>query len=92
MCVSAAQIVYAFIMMPSTLPRSYVRFISKHGAKEAWVWKAVQVCGAGAGGDVCSRHGAQKVWVWKAVQACGKPAASVGSQRKAVCMRVGGFE
>jgi hypothetical protein len=43
MCAAAAQIIYSFIMMPSTLPRSYVRFITRHAAKEPWVWKALQV-------------------------------------------------
>jgi len=43
MCLSASQIIYSFIMMPSTLPSSYVRFLNKAAAKEPWVWKAVQV-------------------------------------------------
>ena len=43
MCLSASQIIYSFIMMPSTLPPSYVRFLNKAAAKEPWVWKAVQV-------------------------------------------------
>ncbi|KAG1660912.1 hypothetical protein FOA52_007952 [Chlamydomonas sp. UWO 241] len=42
MCAAASQIVYSFLMMPSTLPRSYVRFISKQSGKEPWVWKGVQ--------------------------------------------------
>ena len=44
MCLSASQIIYSFIMMPSTLPPSYIRFLNKQAAKEPWVWKAVQVC------------------------------------------------
>jgi hypothetical protein len=43
MCVAASQIVYAFIMMPQTLPPSYVRFIRKQGAKELYVWRGVRV-------------------------------------------------
>ena len=43
MCLSASQIIYSFIMMPSTLPPSYIRFLNKQAAKEPWVWKAVQV-------------------------------------------------
>ena len=43
MCISASQIIYSFIMMPSSLPSSYVRFLNKAAAKEPWVWKAVQV-------------------------------------------------
>ena len=47
MCLSASQIIYSFIMMPSTLPPSYIRFLNKQAAKDPWVWKAVQVwtCG-----------------------------------------------
>ena len=44
MCLSASQIIYSFIMMPSSLPPSYVRFLNKHAAKELWVWRAVKVC------------------------------------------------
>ena len=42
MCLSASQIIYSFVMMPLTLPPSYVRFLNKAAAKEPWVWKAVQ--------------------------------------------------
>lgn len=38
-----SQIIYAFIMMPHTLPASYVRFIRKQGAKELYVWQGVRV-------------------------------------------------
>jgi len=31
MCVSATQLLYSWIVMPSTLPLSYVRFLNKHG-------------------------------------------------------------
>lgn len=34
---------YAFIMMPHTLPQSYVRWIRKQGAKELYVWQGVRV-------------------------------------------------
>eukprot|EP00882_Tetradesmus_deserticola_P032967 GHRQ01037618.1.p1 GENE.GHRQ01037618.1~~GHRQ01037618.1.p1 ORF type:complete len:217 (+),score=70.64 GHRQ01037618.1:327-977(+) len=44
MCCAASQIVYAFIMMPQTLPSSYVRFIRKQGAKELYVWRGIRVC------------------------------------------------
>jgi hypothetical protein len=43
MCGAASQIVYAFIMMPQTLPPSYVRFIRKQGAKELYVWRGIRV-------------------------------------------------
>lgn len=43
MCCAASQIVYAFIMMPQTLPPSYVRFIRKQGAKELYVWRGIRV-------------------------------------------------
>lgn len=42
MCGAASQIVYAFIMMPQTLPPSYVRFIRKQGAKELYVWRGIR--------------------------------------------------
>eukprot|EP00798_Chlamydomonas_sp_ICE-L_P004119 gene4119-14223_t len=42
MCASASQILYSFIMMPSTLPPSYIKFLNKHAGKELWVWKAVR--------------------------------------------------
>lgn len=43
-CGSAgSQIIFAFIMMPHTLPQSYVRWIRKQGAKELYVWQGVRV-------------------------------------------------
>ncbi|KAF6263624.1 hypothetical protein COO60DRAFT_378802 [Scenedesmus sp. NREL 46B-D3] len=42
MCCAASQIVYAFLMMPQTLPSSYVRFIRKQGAKELYVWRGIR--------------------------------------------------
>jgi hypothetical protein len=40
---AGSQIIYAFIMMPHTLPQSYVRWIRKQGAKELYVWQGVRV-------------------------------------------------
>eukprot|EP00878_Enallax_costatus_P025529 GHUV01027316.1.p1 GENE.GHUV01027316.1~~GHUV01027316.1.p1 ORF type:complete len:501 (+),score=122.52 GHUV01027316.1:63-1565(+) len=42
MCAACSQIIYAFIMMPQTLPASYVRFIRKQGAKELYVWQGIR--------------------------------------------------
>jgi hypothetical protein len=42
---AGSQIIYAFIMMPHTLPQSYVRWIRKQGAKELYVWQGVRVSG-----------------------------------------------
>jgi hypothetical protein len=44
-CASPGQVVYAFLMMPQTLPASYVRFFRRQGAKELYVWQAVRVRG-----------------------------------------------
>lgn len=43
MCAACSQIIYAFIMMPQTLPTSYVRFIRKQGAKDLYVWQGIRV-------------------------------------------------
>ncbi|GAX83428.1 hypothetical protein CEUSTIGMA_g10853.t1 [Chlamydomonas eustigma] len=42
MCLSTSQIIYSFVMMPSTLPRSYIRFLTKQAAADSWVIKAMQ--------------------------------------------------
>ncbi|KAG2452403.1 hypothetical protein HYH02_002646 [Chlamydomonas schloesseri] len=42
MCAAASQILYSFIMEPSTLPPSYVRFITRMGGKEPFVWAAIR--------------------------------------------------
>eukprot|EP00898_Chlorokybus_atmophyticus_P001311 jgi/Chlat1/2180/Chrsp17S02753 len=34
MCLSSAQILYAWILQPSTLPPSYISFLNKHGGKD----------------------------------------------------------
>lgn len=47
MCAACSQIIYAFIMMPQTLPVSYVRFIRKQGAKELYVWQGIRVSSTG---------------------------------------------
>ncbi|KAF8072623.1 hypothetical protein HT031_000283 [Scenedesmus sp. PABB004] len=60
MCAACAQIIYAFIMMPTTLPASYVRFIRKQGAKELHVWQGIRVRrrrSARAGGGAHARRG-----------------------------------
>ncbi|MEW5320344.1 MAG: hypothetical protein WDW38_011423 [Sanguina aurantia] len=42
MCLASSQILYSFIMMPTTLPAAYVHFITKQGNKGEYVWRAIQ--------------------------------------------------
>ena len=42
MCLSASVILYCFIMQPEALPRSYVRWITRQGGVEPWVWQAIR--------------------------------------------------
>ena len=44
MCVATSQIGYSWIMRPSTLPSSYVRFLNRHGGAPLSSYKAVRVC------------------------------------------------
>ena len=48
MCLSTCQFGYSWIVMPSTLPPSYVRFLNKHGGKEMYVLEAIR--------EMCHRH------------------------------------
>ena len=51
MCLSTCQFGYSWIVMPSTLPASYVRFLNKHGGKEMYVLDAIrELCGRSAAG------------------------------------------
>jgi hypothetical protein len=49
MCVATSQILYSFIMAPSTLPHTYVRFITRMGGKDPSVWAAIRVRRPGRG-------------------------------------------
>jgi hypothetical protein len=49
MCAASSQILYSFLMMPQTLPPSYVRFIQRVLGKDRALIDAFQVCGGGAG-------------------------------------------
>lgn len=42
MCVATAQLGYSWIVLPSTLPVSYVRFLNKHGGKDLVYLDAVR--------------------------------------------------
>jgi hypothetical protein len=42
MCLACSQILYAFIMEPSSLPPSYVRFILRQGDKDPRVWAGIR--------------------------------------------------
>ena len=48
MCLSTCQFGYSWILLPSTLPSSYVRFLNKHGGKDMWVLEAIR--------EMCSRR------------------------------------
>ena len=43
MCLSGSQILYSYIMMPHTMPKSYRHFLARHTGREAYVWKTVKV-------------------------------------------------
>lgn len=42
MCLSTSQICYSWIALPQTLPRSYVRFLDRHGGKTPLVYDAIR--------------------------------------------------
>lgn len=48
MCISTAQLGYSWIVLPSTLPASYVRFLNKHGGKDIVYLNAVR--------EMCQRY------------------------------------
>lgn len=43
MCIASAQILYSFVVVPKTMPRSYVNFITRHALKPRYVWEAIRV-------------------------------------------------
>lgn len=43
MCLATSQITYSWIMMPHTLPKSYVKFLNKHGGRQQWHYDAAKV-------------------------------------------------
>ena len=42
MCLAVAQLGYSWMVTPQTLPRSYVRFLNKHGGKPEYMYAAVR--------------------------------------------------
>ncbi|GAB4819141.1 hypothetical protein N2152v2_006187 [Parachlorella kessleri] len=42
MCLSAAQIVYSWIVLPQTFPPSYSRFLNKHGGREPYAYEGLR--------------------------------------------------
>lgn len=42
MCLSSCQLLYSWIVLPSTLPVSYIRFLNKHGGKDTRLVEAVR--------------------------------------------------
>jgi hypothetical protein len=55
-CLSTAQIGYSWIVLPETLPSSYVAFLNKHGGKPLYVYQGVRelVARGGAEGSTLS--------------------------------------
>ena len=55
-CISTMQIGYSWIVLPSTLPPSYVHFLNKHGGKPLYVYQGVRelVGRKGEGGRLTS--------------------------------------
>lgn len=55
-CLSTAQIGYSWIVLPETLPPSFVAFLNKHGGKPLYVYQGVRelVARRGAGGSTLS--------------------------------------
>ena len=43
MCLATSQICYSWIMMPHTLPSTYIRFLNKHGGRQQWHYNAARV-------------------------------------------------
>ena len=43
MCIASSQVLYSWIMMPHTLPASYVKFLNKHGGKSQDVVKGIRL-------------------------------------------------
>ena len=44
MCVATSQILYSWIMMPHTLPPTYIKFLNRHGGRQQWHYNAARVC------------------------------------------------
>ena len=44
MCLATSQILYSWIMMPHTLPSSYIKFLNRHGGRQQWHYNAARVC------------------------------------------------
>ncbi|GMH39395.1 hypothetical protein BSKO_07293 [Bryopsis sp. KO-2023] len=42
MCLASYQILYSFIVMPHTMPKSYVHFLQRHALKAPYVWEAIR--------------------------------------------------
>lgn len=43
MCLTSAQIIYSYIMMPHTLPKSYKHFLTRQTCRPAYVWETLRV-------------------------------------------------
>ena len=55
-CLSTCQFGYSWILLPSTLPPSFVRFLNKHGGKDLHVLDAVrEMCTRQAAGGLVDR-------------------------------------
>ncbi|PRW57029.1 hypothetical protein C2E21_4128 [Chlorella sorokiniana] len=67
MCLATSQLAYSWIVLPQTLPTSFVRFLNKHGGKPLHVYDAVREMSerASAGlkpGHLAALAGTNKAW------------------------------
>lgn len=67
------QILYCFIMEPSSLPPTYVKFITRQGGKDPAVWAGIRV-----------RHAAMHACT-HARAAAGTPGSSAAVPRPVLC-------
>ncbi|KAL3143001.1 hypothetical protein ABBQ38_003280 [Trebouxia sp. C0009 RCD-2024] len=49
MCVATSQILYSWIMLPHTLPSTYIKFLNRHGGRQQWHYNAAR--------ELCERAG-----------------------------------
>ncbi|KAI7842218.1 hypothetical protein COHA_004131 [Chlorella ohadii] len=67
MCLATSQLAYSWIVLPQTLPSSFVRFLNKHGGKPLYVYDAVREMSERASAGLKPAHlaalaGTNKAW------------------------------
>lgn len=55
MCASLSQLGYSWIILPQTLPSSYVKFLNHHGGKQPYIYAAIAVRSS----TLCNQHTSQ---------------------------------